>query len=386
VKITFVTNVQPWPENHGGRIDGGRLGSSLYRHGHQWQVIAPDQGGEKPEWVSSSVVQADAELTDQLVAQVRHFEPDLMMLCGPAYAAIGIGLSRQLNIPLVYRSVNREAEMMRIVATGGPKVAPIRPWRERVALLQAALGASRLGKQERAAFAHSIESFDISPFDLQLWKNEGVSNITLLPALASYAPCQNHQNPQRVVDVVAEPEFDVLVTGNLHQLHNLHGVAWFTQRVLPELRRHIDPSRVALAGGCYRESTLRELRRFGVTVIANPEDMSAITRNAAVLVNPIHRTSGATVRTLELVESGRCAVSTSGGVQGYPWVVGLPGFEVEDDPIRFAAACVRLLETGPGIVDVAARDKILCAYHCPTLNHGLTGQWRNRLESLVDGE
>jgi glycosyltransferase involved in cell wall biosynthesis len=135
----------------------------------------------------------------------------------------------------------------------------------------------------------------------------------------------------------------VLFTGTLDHPPNSEGIRWFAAEVWPHVLRRRPDARLLVVG----RAPPREVRaldgRDRVEVIGPVSTIAPYFDQASVVTAPLLSGGGTRLKILEAFACGRAVVSTSVGCEGLDVVDG-EHLLVEDDPGRFAAALLRLLE------------------------------------------
>jgi len=137
--------------------------------------------------------------------------------------------------------------------------------------------------------------------------------------------------------------FQLVFTGTLDYEPNVDAVLWFTQQILPLIRRDIPAAQLHVIG---RNPTpkIHELasQNPAVTVTGFVPDLRPALAAAAVYVCPLRLGAGLKNKVLEAMAMGLAIVTTTEGASGN---AGRDGqhFLVANDPAKFAAAVVTLL-------------------------------------------
>jgi polysaccharide biosynthesis protein PslH len=94
---------------------------------------------------------------------------------------------------------------------------------------------------------------------------------------------------------------------------NVHGVAWFIDRVFPTVRRYVPDAELWLVGGVSSRvrGTAPGLRRFGFV-----EAVEDLYRRAAVVINPQQFGTGLSIKSIDALRHGRPLVTTAAGARG----------------------------------------------------------------------
>jgi len=137
--------------------------------------------------------------------------------------------------------------------------------------------------------------------------------------------------------------FQLVFTGTLDYEPNVDAVLWFTQQILPLIRRDILATQFHVIG---RNPTpkIHELasQNPAVTVTGFVPDLRPALAAAAVYVCPLRLGAGLKNKVLEAMAMGLAIVTTTEGASGNAGRNG-QHFMVADDPANFAAAVVKLL-------------------------------------------
>lgn len=265
----------------------------------------------------------------ETLAWAKAFAPDVILLDGLYGAAVARWLSKELRVPLVYRSHNIEHLYMK-------RLHGIeRSWKRRLGLLANLVGLERI---EKAVVRQARTSLDISLDDLAWWQRAGMVHAQWLPTSVDDDYAARLAAP-------VDKDLDILYFGNLHTPNNVDAVRWLLEDVAPRLKD--STVRLALAGSKPSAEVLALLQaRPNVTLIDSPVDMAAVIRRAKVLVNPVRFGSGVNLKSVEMLFSTSSLVSSTVGVQGLPDDV-KQCFVVTDDAATFASAIDDALASPP---------------------------------------
>lgn len=398
LRVTLIAFEIPYPPVHGGRLDVWRRMTAMARMGVDIQLIGwrktPLAADEEAilrryardvhvlpflEGISGSAVRAVAltlyplEVTsrlrfgrpwERLKAQVRAFDPDLIIADQLHSGAVALRLQEALRLPLVYRSHNIEHRYwtrMRDSARGFEK-------------LLRSLSVLHLRSYELTMLRRCDAFFDISADDLAAWRALGFTHGSVLPPLIEL--------PELPADSTAgasgETGYDVVFLGNLHSANNVEGVLWFLRQVMPILRDTVPQVRVLVAGSRPVEAIATACAAAdNVRLLADPEDAAAVYSSGRVLINPVATGSGVALKSLDMLAAGKPIVTVSPGVIGLP-AEALPSFIVADAAEAFAAAIARALaDADPRTLDRAWLEQAFGDAQVRT--------FLKRLEALVAG-
>ncbi|HVT16739.1 MAG TPA: glycosyltransferase family 4 protein [Thermoanaerobaculia bacterium] len=134
----------------------------------------------------------------------------------------------------------------------------------------------------------------------------------------------------------------VLFVGNFAHRPNLHGLAWFVDRVWPAIAGAVPDARLDVVGPGLEGLPPRRLERPRVRLHGHVEDLPARYRAATVFVNPILSGGGMRGKVLEAFASGRPVVSTPLGMEGIGAKAGTHHL-VADGPADFGQAVTTYL-------------------------------------------
>ena len=136
----------------------------------------------------------------------------------------------------------------------------------------------------------------------------------------------------------------IVFLGNLFYVPNHEAAMWICEHLAPELSaREVDPSRIVVAGRRPRRKLLTSARNAGVSIRADPEDLSEILQEASVVLAPMVLGSGTQYKVLDAVGAGRPCVVSPLANAGLNLVDGRSAMICEREPKPFADAVLRLL-------------------------------------------
>ena len=282
-----------------------------------------------PPAVSSRIL-SKAESEDTL-NRVKTFGPDILFLDGIYGGQIARYLHKALNVPLITRSHNIEHLYYRRLLQTGSQVDKLRIYCSLVTL----------ERYERTILQNSALFYDISTDDLAYWQQLGFRNGRYLPPIVKLSN-KKTGNCERNLNYRAK-KYDVVFLGNLYSPNNVSGIRWFLLEVLPVVRLAL-PELLVLIAGLNPVDSLKQLCDDieGVDLLENPLSSQAVYEAGRVLINPVGVGSGVSIKTLEMMSTGKPIVSRSHGLAGLPDVI-RPYFRIADDSRSFADNIIALV-------------------------------------------
>jgi glycosyltransferase involved in cell wall biosynthesis len=176
--------------------------------------------------------------------------------------------------------------------------------------------------------------------DLDRHRVGGRAEVVVLPN--GYERAVERISPQRPAAIAKEGPV-LLMVGLLTYGPNVDAAEFFSTSVLPALRDAV-PGVVFRLVGRYRDTAeTGALRaRPGVRLVGEVVDVTPELEAADVVVVPIRYGGGTRIKILEAFAHGVPVVTTAAGCEGLDVVDG-EHLLIVDDPLDFAAACIRLL-------------------------------------------
>ena len=196
--------------------------------------------------------------------------------------------------------------------------------------------AERLRRYERAVAARARVSVFVSAAEAALFRNIAPDTIT--------AVVPNGVNPEyfRPMWYRASDVPTVVFTGALDYFPNVDGVRYFSEAILPLIRRQVPRARFLVVGR-RPHRVVRALRRQGpIEVVADVPDVRPYLAQGHVAVVPLRIARGIQNKVLEAMAMGLPVVTLPGPAQGIDARDGADWF-VEDSAEAFAARVARLL-------------------------------------------
>jgi glycosyltransferase involved in cell wall biosynthesis len=176
----------------------------------------------------------------------------------------------------------------------------------------------------------------------------------------------------------ADQPDSLVFTGAMDWMANEDAIFYFTQEVLPLIRKRI-PKTSLLVVGRNPSSRLQELCRVteGLEVTGRVEDIRPFVQRASVYIVPLRVGSGTRLKIFEAMAMGKAIVSTSIGAEGLPVRSG-QNIMIADTPETFATAVVELLRNDGRRAELAgaARELVVERYGW--------GEAAKRFESVLE--
>jgi glycosyltransferase involved in cell wall biosynthesis len=366
MKISLIAHLAPYPPLNGGSIDIWRRIKAFSHCGVKLQLISwvdhPWRDNElkevqkytqqihlvpfkrSPSFLARRIIDLwfyPLEVTSRIIrgkklsnlfAQVKAFDPDLIFLDGIHGGEIATYLSEKLNVPLVTRSHNIE-----------------HIYQQR--LLQSAIGWKKLKKRlsltnlknyETKLLEKSLVFYDISVDDLKYWQEQGLTNGRYLPPLIEISD-QNNLGEYINNNVDSNRSYDVVFLGSLYSENNIAGLIWFLTEVVPLIRSKFPSVKILIAG----LNPVKKIKQLcseteGIELTINPVSSAEIYNSGRVLINPISAGSGVSIKSIEMLASGKPIVSRSQGLSGLPQEI-KQYFKVADEAPSFAEEIIQCL-------------------------------------------
>jgi polysaccharide biosynthesis protein PslH len=373
MRITLVCHDIPYPTINGGRVDTWRRIKAFAQYGVELQLICWHGNTPKPEDISeiqkyaqkihlipfkkilashlqriidlwhyplevTSRIARGKELSN-ITNDVTNFNPDVIWLDYVHAGEIALHLAKELQLPLVSRSHNIEhLYYRRLLSSTTDLESKVKRY----------FSVSNLEGYEKNILKNSALFYDISIDDLKFWQENGFTNGKYLPPIVEFPTANNLEVGN---EINQNPEYDIVFLGNLNAHNNVAGLTWFIQQVFPIIRSALPTTKVLIAGS----DPVNKVRQIcqdvdGVDLIINPLSSSAIYNSGRVLINPVPTGSGVSIKSIEMLITGRPIVSKPQGVAGLPEKV-KEYFHIAMDAEDFAAEIIKLL-SNPQTVNV----------------------------------
>jgi glycosyltransferase involved in cell wall biosynthesis len=155
----------------------------------------------------------------------------------------------------------------------------------------------------------------------------------------------------------------LVFTGTLSYQPNTQGIAWFADRVWPEVLRDVPDATLDIVGRDPAASVRALDDRPGITVVGPVPEMGPYFDRAHAVIVPILAGAGIRVKIVEAMAAGRAIISTSLGWEGLPHLVPGEHLLVADEPAQFAQATIRLLREAELRRNLAAAARAVAEAH-----------------------
>lgn len=368
MKITLICHDIPYPANRGARVEMWRRIKAFSEIGVELQLISWFSDPPKPEEIAEikkyvkethlipfkrtlgslayrviDLLHYPLEVTSRMIRgkelktlldDVHVFHPDFIWLDGIHGGEVAAKLSKNLNVPLITRSHNIEyLYYQRLLASTIDFASKLKRY----------FSVSHLESFEKDLLKKSALFYDISVDDLKFWQSQGFKNGRYLPPLVEFP--KDNDSEQACDEISANPMYDVVFLGNLKVDNNVAGIVWFITQVFPIIRSALPTVKVLIAGSnpVNKVKQLCEAQE-GVYLSINPASSIEVYKSGHVLINPVLTGSGVSIKSIEMLVSGRPIVSTPQGIAGLPEEV-RKFFKIAVDAQSFGEEIVRLLST-----------------------------------------
>lgn len=375
MKIVLVCHDVPYPPIHGARVDAWRRIKAFSDFGIELLLISwckelpqPEERAELEKYAQevyflpfqrtlsanllriANLIYYPLEVTSRiprgkelnyLLTKVRAFQPDAIWLDYLHAAELAFQIQNDLQIPILSRSQNIEHLYYRRL---------LKSTIDLKSRLKRYLSVSHLEKYEQKVLQTSAFFYDISLDDLKFWQDQGFTNGRYLPPIVEFPEHWQSSTNDRGKD--SNCQYDVVFLGNLNVDNNVAGIVWFTEQVVPILRASLPKMKILIAGSnpVDKISKLGE-EREDIDLSINPASSSEVYNSGRVLINPVPTGSGVSIKSLEMLMSGKPIVSRTQGIAGLPAQL-KPYFNIADDAQSFANQIIKLLSTpNPPIVE-----------------------------------
>lgn len=197
------------------------------------------------------------------------------------------------------------------------------------------LQAKRMFAYERDACRAAKRIIAVSEADAEAMRAQyGVSRVSAIPTgvdVEHFAPSKTTKSA------------DLIFVGSMDWMPNVDGVLWFTQEVLPLIRRRRPDCKFVIVGRQPPADIQALAASDGIEVTGTVPDVRPYLWGAPVAVVPLRIGGGTRLKIYEAMAARTPVVSTSIGAEGLQVDKG-EHIAVADTPESFAEACLELLE------------------------------------------
>lgn len=367
MKILGITSRLPWPLTDGARIVMYQGLRGLASRGHDVHLVTLEEGtgrldlGDLPEFATLHVHRYVPEsrvlgalqsilhprpythlrkdypevhaILDRLIDEV---DFDVVYADQSHTAHYASRVARKWDLPYLFRSHNVEHEIWRRHLERS-RWSPIRPW---------------LASQYRKWKRFEIEEMGYADLCAAITDRDAETIRGLLPELEVMTiPAAVDLDRFGFVDASQRDSATLLLLGGMGWAPNRDAAIWFSNEILPRVRREIPEVVTVIVGSDppYKElpSTDEQFRVEGYV-----DDILPYYRSATVGVIPLRVGGGMRVKIVEMMASGLPCVSTPIGAEGNR-AVGGEHFVEGSDAAEIAHGIVRLLKSRDSREEVA---------------------------------
>jgi hypothetical protein len=192
--------------------------------------------------------------------------------------------------------------------------------------------------------------YDASIDDVKYWNAHGYHHIEYLPPLFSTDVAQK--------TTASTVIYDLVFLGNLHTDHNISGVIWLLEKVMPIVWRKRSGTTLLIAGSNPNFQFCERLDSIdNVKILVNPTDANEVLLQGRIALNPVTTVGGVQIKNIDMLLSGCPIITRDTGVSGLPADV-RKCFIIADSPLEFASAILEVLSNPP----LACETKMLNSY------------------------
>ncbi|MCV7055743.1 glycosyltransferase [Mycolicibacterium gilvum] len=243
---------------------------------------------------------------------------------------------------IIFDTHNNEREYFETVAARTPNRF------KRAVISKQADVAERVIQKARGLIAATISVSESDRDWIESLCGSGVRHFVIPNNLFSYSPTKWTGRKS------------ILYVGSLNVTMNLQALEWFTVNVWPLLRKIVPDVEFVVAGRDPSAALMADLKRKGVTVIANAPSLDPLYEDALCSLIPASSGSGGKIKVCEALSRGVPVITTPHGLVGQPAAI---------------ADCCIVREDPAGWVD-AIRAQV-------ERGHRSTGEWDDQVEAAL---
>ena len=194
--------------------------------------------------------------------------------------------------------------------------------------------AKRTQRWEAATLRHPTELVTLTQKDRdKIVKMSGRENVTVRYPSRSVSG----RYPRTERSVVP---YTILFFGQMSRDENVDGMVWFTQSILPLIRKVIPQARLVIAGARPTKEVMA-LAGAAIEVTGFVETPDLLFSQAHLAIAPLRLGAGIKIKVVEYIAAGIPTVATTVGAEG---VRSSPLLTIVDKEDAFAAACINILD------------------------------------------
>ncbi|WP_055685361.1 glycosyltransferase family 4 protein [Loktanella sp. 5RATIMAR09] len=333
MKIVHIVFERPQRHGSGGDLRNLAVFASLSRIGSCSSICVQDAYSAQSKYPNRKLSFIEADLPPSLVRQIAdqamRQKPDLIVIDGMYLADIARHLAREgcrviLDMHNVESVLRKEMDQVRY------------GWR--AGLLH--------GKRWRAAEQAEREVIEIvdqvwvcSATDAALVRKLGAGDtaVTIVP---NPIPDWCYKAAPKAVSGLSAPR--ILFVGHLGYPPNVVAAKRLLDRIFPQIRKVLPEATMQLCGRTPKKRLIKAASKAeGVTLIANPQELTTYYNHATVVLVPLTEGGGTRLKVLEAMALGLPVVATAKAVEGLAVTPGQTFLLAETDA-AFVEAVQRL--------------------------------------------